>query len=298
MPDKKNFLDNFILVEYNNLSYPEGYSAGIHEVAAHLDKESIITKGTYSLHTEYSYGKRTLSSTRIQKYPALMEANKDGVPQLWKSVDWANQFAEFLIELTATHPHPTVIEIHPPFNDYCSFEEFVERFNTFEKRIHTAYPDAIIVIENRAGSVYHGGRFLFGKAKEIAQLCELIKVRQMNLGIVLDFPQLLTAENIDPLKFKVEKYQIAIQQISIHRDLINGVHIWGKKKSSSGRWVAHSGNFDSYFDGNLATKNIFLSGIYEICSDNHRRFLVPEINSGSGDLESIMHYLQTFTCTV
>ena len=68
---------SFIFIEYNGVPYPEGYSAQIHEVAGHLDKDTI--------HTEYSYGKRTFDSGHIAAFPILCEANKDGVPQLWKS---------------------------------------------------------------------------------------------------------------------------------------------------------------------------------------------------------------------
>lgn len=288
MSNEKSFLNHFILVEYNNLPYSEGYTAQVHEVAAHLDKASISPKGAYSLHTEYSYGKRKFDTEYISKFPALVEGNKDGVPQLWKSPEWSDAFADFVIGLTAGHAAPTTIEIHPPFNDYCTLSEFSERYRIFEKKIHQVYPDVLIVIENRAGSVYHGGRFLVGKAREIVALCELIKANNLKLGVVLDFPQLLTAENIDPLKFKVEKYQAAIQAISVHRDLIKGIHIWGKKKSATRRWVAHAGNFDTYFGGKPEIKNVFLSGIQEICNDERQRFLVPEVNSGVEDLTVIL----------
>ena len=116
----------------------------------------------------------------------------------------------------------------------------------------------------------------------------MIKSEALNLGVVLDFPQLLTAENIDPLKFKFENYQSAIQAIAEHRDLIKGIHIWGKKKSATGRWVAHAGNFNTYFGGNDAVKEIFLSGIREICNDGLPRFFVPEVNSSIEDLKSIV----------
>ena len=291
MANQKRFLDNFILVEYSNLPYPERYSAQIQEVAAHFDKDVIDPQRAYSLHTEYSYGKRKYNTELISKYPALISANKDGVPQLWKSAQWASEFADFIVDLVDGHSAPTIIEIHPPFNDYCSLAEFADRFRIFEHKIHKAYPDVIIVIENRAGSVYHGGRFLVGKAKEIVALCDLIKSEALNLGIVLDFPELLTAQNIDPLKFKTEKYQSAIQAIVEHRDLIKGIHIWGKKKSATGRWVAHAGNFDTYFGGDDAVKEIFLSGIREICNDGLPRFFVPEVNSGPSDLEAIIQDL-------
>lgn len=203
--------DNFIFVEYNGVSYPEGFPAQIHEVAGHLDKEFIENKEAYSLHTEYSYGKRKFDTKRISQFLTLREANKDGVPQLWKSEEWAKSFADFVIDLTKDCTPPKTIEIHPPFNDYCTLSEFIDRYCIFEKKIHAVYPNALIVIENRAGAVYRGGEFLIGKAKEIANLCDQIKKCNLNLGVVLDFPQLLTAEGINPEKFNAEKYSIILQ---------------------------------------------------------------------------------------
>ena len=283
--------DSFVFIEYNGVPYPEGYSAEIREVAGHLDKNAIEDVEKYSLHTEYSYGKRKFDTPRLSAFPVLREANKDGVPQLWKSDEWAEEFADFIIGLTQDHNSPEIIEIHPPFNDYCSLEEFAERYLVFEHRIHTAYPDTTIVIENRSGAVYHGGKFLVGKAKEIAALGEVIRQHGLKLGIVLDFPQLLTAEGIDTLKFKAEKYRAAIDSIIPYRDLIKGIHIWGKKKSATGRWVAHAGNLDTYFGDNQEVKTLFISGIEQICNDGVRRFLVPEVNSGMADLDAIMRDL-------
>jgi len=90
----------FELIEYNGIPYPEGYVSKIKEVAGHLDKEEIEKTECYSLHTEYSYGKRKLDSPILEKYDILREANKGGVPQLWKSEEWAKEFAEFVCELT------------------------------------------------------------------------------------------------------------------------------------------------------------------------------------------------------
>ena len=283
--------DSFIFVEYNNVKYPDGYISDIREVAAHFDKDNIDVSDKYSLHTEYSYGKRKFDTELISKFPALIESQKDGVPQLWKSEEWATQFANFIMELTTGHNVPTTIEIHPPFNDYCTLDEFIKRYKVFESKIKVQFPDTNIVIENRAGAVYRGGKFLIGKAKEIVALCEQIKEHDLNLRIVLDFPQLLTAENIDTLKFKQEKYQNAIDMICQYRDLIKGIHIWGKKKSETGRWVAHCGNFDTYFDGNEKIKKTFLDGITKVCNDRQKRFFVPEVNSGAEDLNKIMSAL-------
>jgi len=283
-----NLLNQFVLVEYNNIPYPAGWISSIHEVAAHLDKEEIEQFESYSMHTEYSYGKRNLNTPLILSFPSLAEGHKDHVPQLWKSDDWAADFADFVIALAADHTAPTVIEIHPPFNDYCTLDDFVHRYRIFEKRIHDKFPDTLIVIENRAGAVYRGGKFLFSKARDIVLLCQAIEKEQLNLGVVLDFPQLLTAENINPVQFKIEKYRAAVDLIVPYRHIIKGIHIWGKKKSATGRWVAHAGNFDTYFAGDNAVKQVFITGIRDICNDGGRRFLVPEVNTGATDLESIL----------
>ena len=128
--------NSFIFVEYNGVPYPEKYNSEISEVAGHLDKQSIEEIEVYSLHTEYSYGKRKFDTELISRFPVLMEADKDGVPQLWKNIKWADSFADFIINLTAEHTPPKIIEIHPPFIDYCTLNEFIERYCTFEKKIH------------------------------------------------------------------------------------------------------------------------------------------------------------------
>lgn len=283
--------ERFVFVEYNNAKYPKEYNSDIKEIAAHFDKNEIEVAQKYSLHTEYSYSKRKFNTGLIARYPELINAQKDGVPQLWKSKGWALEFTDFVIQLTAGYNPPTTIEIHPPFNDYCTLDEFVERYKIFENKIKVQFPDTNIVIENRAGAVYRGGKFLIGKANEIVALCKQIKENNLNLRIVLDFPQLLTSENIDTLKFKQEKYQNAIEMIYQYRDLIKGIHIWGKKKSETGRWVAHCGNFDTYFDGDEETKKIFIDGIERVCNDEQKRFFVPEVNSGAEDLHYILNDL-------
>ena len=53
----------FELIEYNGIPYPKGYISKIKEVAGHLDKEDIEQVDCYSLHTEYSYGKRKFNSS-------------------------------------------------------------------------------------------------------------------------------------------------------------------------------------------------------------------------------------------
>ena len=278
---------NFRFVQYGGNTYPDGIVPELVEIAGHLDKDYIEDFPKYSLHTEYSYGKRNFSSALINMYPELCKANKEGVPQLWKSSDWASQFADFVISLTNKHTAPKVIEIHPPFSDYCDIDLFIERYSVFEEHIHKCYPSTEIVIENRAGSVYHGSRFIISKAVEIAVLCQKIQDTKTNLGVVLDFPQLLTAEHIKTESFDHKKYSAAIDKIYPYRDTIKGIHIWGKKKNASGRWVAHNGTLDTFIE-NPADKEFFISGIRKICSDGKTRFFVPEVNSGESDLKAVV----------
>ncbi len=278
---------NFIFVQYGGHSYPDGIKPDLVEVAGHFDKESIPDLPNYSLHTEYSYGKRKFDTDLMTGFLHLPAANKDGVPQLWKSEEWAEEFARFIFTLTAEQHAPSVIEIHPPFDDYCNMQAFVKRYKVFENMIHRAWPEVPIVIENRAGSVYHGGKFILSKAVDIVRLSHLIISEEVNLGIVLDFPQLLTGENIRPDKFDADKYKNIINLIYPYREYIKGIHIWGKKKSEKGRWVAHNGNLNDLFPVK-EEKELFIEGIHAICNDGRTRFLVPEVNSGAEDLASVV----------
>lgn len=281
-------LNRFILVDYGKNSSLPGYNLEIKELAAHFDKEKINPHGPYSLHTEYSYGKRNFDTEIVSHYPDLTNSERKGVPQLWSSIRWANAFAEYIIELTRGSIPPTIIEIHPPFDDYCTLNEFIERFGSFSDKLRTVFPNTDIVIENRSGTIYSGGKFLVSKAVEIIGLCERIFDDNLDLRIVLDFPQLLTAEKIDTLNFNREKYRAVIESLHDYQSLVKGVHIWGKKKNASGRWVSHSGNFDTYFGENDESKSCFLAGIHRICDDDTVRYLVPEVNSGTDDLEAII----------
>lgn len=278
---------NFRFVQYGE-GYPDDIVPELIELAGHLDKTIIEDVPNYSLHTEYCYGKRKLSSDLICQFPALCEANKDGVPQLWKSTEWAEQFAEFVINLTEAHAAPTVIEIHPPFNDYCDIDQFLGRYRAFEEKIHKIYPDVEIVVENRAGTVYKGGRFIVSKGREIALLCQRIQETDTKLGVVLDFPQLVTGENIKPDAFDAAKYAAAIDAIFPYQSIIKGIHVWGKRRSATGKWVAHFGTLETYLPNPTDREN-FIAGIRKICSDDNARLFVPEVNSGAEDLQAVVN---------
>ncbi len=243
----------------------------------------------YSLHTEYSYGSRLFKNVLLQKYPEILQASKNGVPMLWRNKTWARMFAKFLIALTEPVHAPTVIEIHPPFNDYMeSVEEFIEIYKVFEEIIKNTFAKTNIQIENRCGSRYYGGQFLIATVSQIKELCQHIASENLNLQIALDIPQLYTAHQVTPRKCDgITALLCALQEV---RQYIGGVHIWGKTLSN-GRRIAHCGNLDTYFNYNAELKQAFLDALQQLFDDNQVRNLVLEVNSSNEDLLSIIQDL-------
>lgn len=107
--------DQFAFVQYRSARYPEGFVPTLTEVAAHFDRESIDVPGPYSLRTEYSYGRRRFDTERISHYPELASAHRVGVPRLWFSDAWANEFACFAADIAAPHGAPAVTEVSSAF---------------------------------------------------------------------------------------------------------------------------------------------------------------------------------------
>lgn len=185
------------MIKYGKWTYPDDIPLTISEVAGHFDKEHINSKMDYSLHTEYSFGERKFSSKYLAGLNEITGANYKGIPQLWHSKKWAEEFAEYIFRLCNNHQPPKIIEVHPPFCDYCSdFKNFTEIYKVFEQLILEKYPNVQILIENRCGSKYKKSDFLFSKAADFFTLCEEIEREQLNLRIAFDIPQLFTAEQI------------------------------------------------------------------------------------------------------
>lgn len=273
----------FEMVKYHAQEYPSDIPLRVEECAAHFDITAVKAELKRSLHTEYSYGKRKFDSSVVTAFPALTEAQKNGVPQLWKSVGWGLQFADFISTLTAGTV-PAVIEVHPPFTDYTNMDDFIDSYMAFEEVILDRYPDVDILIENRCGSVYKGGKFLVSKLQDVAALCEQIEKNQLRLKIAYDVPQIYTAHNAK----KQTTYLDLLRQTRELRPFIGGVHLWGKRKSESGRLVAHCGDLTSYFDDDIETKQLFLQEFARCFDDGVSRKMVLEVNSGNDDLMSII----------
>jgi hypothetical protein len=281
----------FIPIDYDGRRYPEDISPKIKEVAGNFDVPCIRPLKEYSLHAEYSYGKRKFDTNLISSFSTIKESHKDFVPKLWVSKKWAEEFGEFIIKLVGNNRAPKIIEIHPPFNDYCNLNDFIEIYKVFEKGISDTYPDTEILIENRYGTLYRGGKFLVSNVTDLEKLCESINKNGLKLRVVLDVIQIFSSYNLGPGKFNTEKISSVIKSIYPIREMIKGVHLWGKKDYGSGRFVSHMGDLNTYFiQKNL--KDIFLGELYNLLDDGNPRYFVPEVNSSDLDLRDIIEDLK------
>jgi len=82
-------MTSFEMIKYHGQIYPSDIPLRIEEIAAHFDITSIYSELEVSLHTEYSYGKRNFNSRMLSYFYAILSAQKEGVPQLWKNEMWA-----------------------------------------------------------------------------------------------------------------------------------------------------------------------------------------------------------------
>lgn len=279
-----------IPVQYSNRGYPLGIQPEIQEIAGHFDVGAIHSRMSYSLHTEYSYGPRAFTSFPLIKLSTIKRSNKNGVPQLWFNSQWAEEFSQFISILTWDR-EPQIIEIHPPFNDYCrNIEEFIECYKIFEEKTLAVYPKTEIFIENRSGSLYHGGKFLISRDVDLINLIEQLKLCGLRLKIALDIPQYITAHG-GVSQLTSSSIDQLFQTIKPCRQYVLAIHLWGKKRTERGRWASHVGNLNTYFDDNDALKEVFLENLYHLLDDGVQRYFIPEVNSNDNDLFSIVNDL-------
>ncbi len=280
---------NLIPITYHSKKYPNNVISNIDEIAGNFDKESISPKRKYSLHTEYSHMKRKLDNKLINKYFEIKTAEKNNIPQLWKSKKWAKEFANFIIELVGNNIPPEIIEIHPPFNDYCKdLSIFFDIYEDFEKIILKEFPKVNIFIENRCGTFYKGGKFLISNNKSIIRFLQELQNRNIKLKLVLDYPQVFSAEAIKMDDIKLQKIINFNNNISPYISCVGGFHLWGKRKSQMGRWTSHTGDLNTFFSNNNLLKDQFINSVINTFNDNVVRFFVPEVNSKEEDLQSII----------
>lgn len=127
------------------------------------------------------------------------------------------------------------------------------------------------------------------KIEEIVDLLSLVSKRKMGLKFALDYSQLFTAYNYEPNEVPADEFIERHKLLEPVKALISSIHIWGKNKNLGGRWIAHTGNLNTMFADNPGMKLALLSIIKEFYDDGIARYFVPEVNSGSTDLQSIVN---------
>jgi hypothetical protein len=279
------------------MNYPFKIDAQVHEVSGNFYKNNKLhVNSPYSLHTEPSFEPKEFNSKIINDLKQIKNAQVGNIPQLWKNKKWALEFFTFIEWLIGTN-EPEVLEIHPPYNDYCkSFEQFLDIFKVFYNKFKSKYPETKIVIENRFGTRYKRGKFLLSTIDDVLDFCKVLrKNKDIDLKIALDYPQIFSAEiNADGLKWDdiaLEKEKILSfnKDLEKYKKLIGGIHMWGKLKSEDGkRWKPHAGDFDTFFCNNKDFKHVFLFSVSSTFNDNIPRYFVPEVISGVEDFHSIV----------
>ncbi|MCK5107456.1 MAG: hypothetical protein KAQ83_01900 [Nanoarchaeota archaeon] len=245
----------------------------------------------YSLHTEYSFGKRKFNTELIKEFTTLSNSHKNFVPKLWFNSTWAEEFAKFIIKLVNKNKSPSIIEIHPPFNDYCtSIKEFVKIYEIFEEIILEKFPDVKILIEHRSGTVYKCGKFLISTCEDLLELHALVIEKKLKLKMVVDFPQIFTSYNISTGRFTKEVIKKIMNLIHPFKTSIRSIHLWGKRKYGN-RLISHMGDLNSYFCSE-ELKNVFLEEMFKLLNEDTPLYFVPEVNSTDEDLKSIINDLE------
>lgn len=280
-------------VKYHSKDYPDSVTPLLDEVAGNLDSKQISLHTPYSLHTEYSYMKRNLDSDLMSDLGELKTATKNGIPQLWKTAEWSEQYALFIKRLIGDSIAPEVIEIHPPFRDYCEdVATFWERYMVFYNSISVQYPETKILIENRCGTLYTGATFLFSTCNDILQLCRFLAEGHFELGVIVDYPQLFSAEKIKMDHITLERILQFNESIKPYANNVGAIHLWGKRKGlNSSRWAPHTGDLNSFFSDDMKKKELFLTSLKNTFCDEKARYFVPEVNSSEEDLRSIVNDL-------
>jgi len=273
------------LLRYRNQVLPDGTIPSIAETPAHLDVRALKVHGPYSLHTEYSSKSRAVNSPLLDGLETIKASQRRGVPELWTSRTWAEEFSEFIFRLVGESEPPTIIEIHPPFvSSLSTLEAFLDVYEVFETAILARFPDCRIVIENRSGTK-HPHRFLLSDAESILALGRALATRSLRLGIAFDVPQMYTQE-------RGSKHLLGIEDVSLLERLapigsqIHTLHLWGRGDSGG----AHSGGLDGLFSSGTGAKEACLSVLKRMFEGGRRRHLVLEVTRQE-DLISILEDL-------
>ncbi|WP_027182087.1 hypothetical protein [Oleidesulfovibrio alaskensis] len=285
-------MPKLIPVQYHTKRYPSHIKPAIAELAAHFDVKQLRPAEAYCLHTEYSAGTREFSQPALEGLATIRQSHKSGIPRLWHGPQWATEFCEYIIRLCAGHPAPTIVEIHPPFTDYCpTLEDFAAIYASFEAELSAHFSPLRIVIENRHGTRYSGGRFALSKRDDVIALSKIIDRKSLKLRLCLDVPQLFSA-HFGPKPRTRQDIDKVLQPLAECRHNIASIHLWGKKPNKNGAMQAHWGTLDTWLES-PELKAHFLQTLYALLDDGHTRLFVPEVNSSNEDLHAIVADLES-----
>lgn len=265
-------------VQYRSKKYPPGIEPVLTEIPGHFGVQSINPQGRYSLHTEYSKGRRDFKSPALAGLNAILLAKTGGgQPHLWAGPEWVREFGEFLVRLCSGHRPPDIIEIHPPVVKICpNLEAFIKLYKPFERAMAKVFPGTMIAIENRNKP----GRFVLKKRDSLLELSRIIDRDGLALRLCLDVPQLFTA-HYDPAPRTLEEIDHVLLPLMACRHNIASLHLYGRRKAS------HMGTLDSWLE-NSTLKNHLLQRLFELLNDEKPRWFVPEVNSSKSDFEQIV----------
>ena len=261
--------------------------AMLREVPAHFDVKVLKAGGPYALHTEYASKSRAFDSPLLEGLETLKASQRRGVPELWTSKTWSEEFGQFIFRLVGSSAPPDVIEIHPPFACTTStIEDFFENYGTFEAIVRDRFTSCEFVIENRSGSK-HPSPFLISGVDSIVALGQAMASRKLQLRIALDLPQVFTSHWGSKHQVGMEGLDLIQRLRPIHAQ-IHTLHLWGRGASGG----AHSGGLDGLFAAGTGAKEACLRELCQMLDDGEPdRHLVLEVTRQS-DMEAILADLQ------
>jgi len=159
-----------------------------------------------------------------------------------------------------------VIEIHPPISRRFNWNKFIENYQIFYEKIKENIPNAKILIENR-------NSFLLSGIKDFQKLSDIIDKSNLDLKLIIDFPQLL---NYEKAKFDIDKLNSVLKEIKNFKHNIKAFHLWGQIGNKS-----HAGDINDYFNNNSRLVNTFYENLASIfIGKNEKYYFIPEINLG------------------
>jgi hypothetical protein len=184
------------------------------------------------------------------------------------------------------NPHPAIIEVHPPYKDYCdSMQRFLEHYRVFEERIFSSYPETEILIENRYGTRYKRGPFLISSYCDVVDFVSQLEetTPRLKLGLVLDFPQLLAQSGmLSPKNDNIkETLTEMFDSLRFCKSRIRSVHLWGPKiiKDDGNFKDVHQADLNGLFKYHKGMKKVFLENVYELLRDVSPCYFVPEVGA-------------------